>query len=83
MPYLIFPGSTMDKLGTGGEMFLAGRPQGLQDYFYNYELEGDLLRALHTTQEKGGHFLFRDRSSARDPDIYVIICVNKVLTYIK
>ena len=67
------------QTGDREEMFLAVRPQGLQDCLDNYKLEGDLLRALHMTQEEGGHFLFRDRFSARDPDKDVIVCLDQVL----
>lgn len=59
------------------EFFRAIRPPGLTSYLGSYKLGGDLLKALHMTQEADDTFLFRSQFEVIVDATQKIVCVRE------
>ena len=60
--------------GPARTLFRPIKPGGLQYYLENYKMEGDLLKALHVTQEEEGKFQFRAEFEIKRKEKNKIYC---------
>ena len=60
--------------GPSQTFFAPIKPAGLEHFLANYKMEGDLLKALHITQEENGQFEFRAQFEIKRKEKNKIYC---------